>query len=398
VSSLVAQIKDEARALGFEIVGITSTDELTDDDARFTQWREAGLAADMDYMKRRTHLHARPAELAPAALSIITLAINYYTSAPPFAHENRYGRVARYAWGRDYHLVVRPRLEELAARIERTVGRKLRHRSFVDAVPLLERAVAARAGLGFFGKNTNLILPRRGSWFFLAELLVDLELPPEESQLKISCGSCHRCLDACPTTAFVAPYTLDSRRCISYLTIENRGAIPRDLRPDVGEWIFGCDICQEMRPATRGPLPVIERGSESVCPFNRFAEDTLWPEFRPEAGAGCRLDLVEVLSIETDERFRARFKGTPLTRPKRRGLLRNAAVVAANVGCTAAASVLAERIQSDPEPLIRSHSLWAVARLDARLAINLALRVLKTDPDPSVCEEARFILDSASDH
>ncbi|MEW6207375.1 MAG: tRNA epoxyqueuosine(34) reductase QueG [Acidobacteriota bacterium] len=399
MSSLVAQIKDEARAIGFEIVGITSTEELLRDDARFTEWREAGFAADMDYMKRRTHLHTRPAELAPAALSIITLAINYYASAPPFTHENRYGRVARYAWGRDYHLVVRPRLERLAERIEKLVGRKLRHRSFVDAVPLLERAVAARAGLGFFGKNTNLLLPQRGSWFFLAEILIELELPSEDQRVKISCGKCHRCLDACPTSAFAAPYTLDSRRCISYLTIENRGAIPRELRRGLGEWIFGCDICQEMRPAARSPLPVVTRGSESVCPFNRFAEDTTWPEFRPEAGAGPRLDLVEVLSIETDEQFRARFKGTPLTRPKRRGLLRNAAVVAANVGCTAAVSALAERIQSDSEPLIRSHALWAISRLDAQLAVNLALRVLKTDPDLSVCEEARFILDdSTSDH
>ncbi|HEY7547541.1 MAG TPA: tRNA epoxyqueuosine(34) reductase QueG [Blastocatellia bacterium] len=374
MSSLVTQIKDEARALGFEVVGITSCDELLRDDLFFAQWREAGFAADMDYLKRRTHLHARPSALVPSALSIITLAINYYATAPEFIHENRYGRVARYAWGRDYHDVVRPRLESLAARIEKIAGRRLHHRSFVDAVPLLERALAARAGLGFFGKNTNLLLPQSGSWFFLSEILIDLELPPEDQQVKISCGTCHRCLDACPTAAFAAPYTLDSRRCISYLTIENRGAIPRELRQGLGEWIFGCDICQ------------------TVCPFNRFSSDTLWTELRPESGVGQRLDLVELLSIATDQEFRARFRGTPLTRPKRRGLLRNAAIVAANIECTSAVPALAERIACDPEPLIRSHALWAMARLDAKLAKKLAHQVLKNDPDLAVCEEARRIV------
>lgn len=381
MSSLITQIKDEARALGFEIVGITSADELRRDDVFFSQWREAGFAADMEYMQRRTHLHARPAALVPSALSIITLAINYYATAPEFEHENRYGRVARYAWGRDYHDVVRPRLERLAERIEKIAGRKLHHRSFVDAVPLLERAIAARAGIGFFGKNTNLLLPQSGSWFFLSEILIDLELPAEDRQLKISCGTCHRCLDACPTNAFAAPYTLDSRRCISYLTIENKGAIPHDLRPGLGEWIFGCDICQ------------------SICPFNRFSSDTLWPELRPEAGAGQRLDLVELLSIATNEEFRTRFRGTPLARPKRRGLLRNAAIVAANVECATAAPALAERISRDTEPLIRSHALWALARLDSKLALELARQVLKNDPDPSVCEEARNIVnDAPADH
>ncbi len=372
MSSLIAQIKGEARALGFEIVGITSADMLARDDEAFRQWREAGFAADMDYMQRRTHLHARPAALVPSSLSIITLAINYYATAPEFSHENRYGRIARYAWGRDYHLVVRPRLERLAARIEKLAGRRLHHRSFVDAVPLLERALAARAGLGFFGKNTNLLLPQRGSWFFLSEILIDLELPAEDRQVKISCGTCNRCLDACPTNAFAAPYSLDSRRCISYLTIENRGAIPRELRRGLGEWIFGCDICQ------------------TVCPFNRFSSDTLWPELRPEAGVGERLDLVELLSIATDQEFRARFRGTPLTRPKRRGLLRNAAIVAANIEAATAAPALAERISHDPEPLIRSHALWALAQLDPQKAARLIEKSL-LDCDPQVREEA-FLL------
>ncbi|HKP87044.1 MAG TPA: tRNA epoxyqueuosine(34) reductase QueG [Blastocatellia bacterium] len=390
MSDLTSQIKSAARELGFEVAGVTSVEPLARDDEAFREWREAGFAAGMDYMTRRTELHAHPKSLQPSALSLITLAVNYYASAPAFNHERRFGRVARYAWGLDYHDVVKPRLLALVARMEKLAARPLRARCFVDAVPMLERAVAARAGLGFFGKNTNLLQPKGGSWFFLSEILVDLELAAGEREIKVSCGSCHRCIDACPTEAFAAPYKLDSRRCISYLTIENKGAIPRELRDKVGEWIFGCDACQEMRPRVGGyePLPIIARGeSEMVCPFNRFAKETAWREFHPESGVGARLDLAGLLSIASDEEFRRRFKGTALTRPKRRGLLRNAAVAARNIGCEAAVPALVERIEHDPEPLIRSHALWAISRLDSKKAARLVERATN-DPDPQVREEA----------
>ncbi|HLG15287.1 MAG TPA: tRNA epoxyqueuosine(34) reductase QueG [Blastocatellia bacterium] len=370
MTGIVTKLKDSARGLGFEVVGITSVEPLAPDDAAFRAWIENGFAADMDYMTRRPELHTNPRALVPAAASLITVAINYYVESPPFEHENRYGRVARYAWGLDYHDIVRGRLMALAASIEKLAGRTLRTRGFVDAVPLLERAAATRAGLGFFGKNTNLLRPRQGSWFFLAELFVDIELPPEDAGISVSCGSCTRCLTACPTDAFAGPYVLDSRRCISYLTIENKGPIPRELRRQMGEWVFGCDVCQE------------------VCPFNRFATDTHWRELAPEAGVGPRLDLVGVLSIRTDEEFRARFRGTPLTRPKRRGLLRNAAVVAANVGCTAAVPALVERVRHDRDPLIRGHALWALSVLDPRRAARLAEQSKRSDPDAFVGEEA----------
>ncbi|MEK6303496.1 MAG: tRNA epoxyqueuosine(34) reductase QueG [Acidobacteriota bacterium] len=370
----VGQIKEAARELGFEVAGIASVEPLVRDDAAFTEWRESGFAAGMDYMIRRPKLHAHPAALVPYARSLITLAVNYYAEAPAFEHEHRFGRVARYAWGLDYHDVVKPRLSELAARIEKLAGRKLRARCFVDAVPLLERAVAARAGVGFFGKNTNLLQPRSGSWFFLSEILVDLDLPADTNQIKVSCGSCRRCIDACPTDAFAGPYHLDSRKCISYLTIENKGPIPRELRASLGEWVFGCDVCQD------------------VCPFNRFASDTEWPGLRPEAGVGTKLDVAELLSIATDHQFRARFHGTALLRPKRRGLLRNAAIVAANIGAYGAVPALVERIESDAEPLIRSHALWALARLDSGRAEQIAQRTLKNDSDESVREEARAVL------
>ena len=362
-------MREAARQLGFEVVGVTSVAPLARDEKAFREWCDSGFAAGMDYMTRNPLMHSRPLVLAPWSVSLITLAVNYYSVAPEFEHEHRYGRVARYAWGRDYHEVVKPRLSELAAEIERLVARPLHARCFVDAVPFLERAAAARAGLGFFGKNTNLLQSSRGSWFFLAEILVDVDLPADAIEVKVSCGSCQRCLDACPTEAFEAPYVLDSRRCISYLTIENKGVIPRELREGLGEWIFGCDVCQD------------------VCPFNRFSSDTLWPELSPEAGAGPRLNLVELLAISTDAEFRARFRGTPLTRPKRKGLLRNAAVVAANVGCTAAVPALVERVEHDSEPLVRSHSLWALSRLDPGKAPRICERVYSQDDDPLVREE-----------
>lgn len=391
MSDLVTQIKAAASGLGFEVAAITSVAPLADDDRHYRDWMAEGFAAGMAYMTRRPELLARPGVLVPQARSILTLAVNYYAEAPPFDHESRFGRVARYAWGLDYHDIIKPRLVELAAGIEALAGRPLHARCFVDAVPLLERAVAARAGLGFFGKNTNLLQPRRGSWFFLSELLIDLELPADDEPVRVSCGTCHRCLDACPTDAFAGPYRLDARRCISYLTIEHKGMIPVELRARMGEWIFGCDICQEMQPTASGraPLPVIVRGqAELVCPFNRFARPTEWREFNPEAGVGPRLDLLETLSLASDAGFRQRFKGTPLVRPKRRGLLRNAAVVAANVGCTGAVPLLAARVEQDPEPLIRAHALWALARLDADKAIRFVESAL-ADPDPLVREEAR---------
>ena len=369
MGGLKGQIREAARHLGFEVVGVTSVAPLARDEKAFREWCVSGFAAGMDYMTRSPQMHTQPQLLAPWSVSLITLAVNYHATAPEFEHEHRFGRVARYAWGRDYHDVVKPRLVALAGEIEQLAGRPVHARCFVDAVPLLERAAAARAGLGFFGKNTNLLQSSRGSWFFLAEILVDLDLPADPSEVKVSCGSCHRCLDACPTEAFEGRYVLDSRRCISYLTIENKGVIPRELRKGLGEWIFGCDVCQD------------------VCPFNRFSSDTLWPELRPEAGAGPRLNLVELLSISTDAEFRARFRGTPLTRPKRKGLLRNAAVVAANVGSTAAVPALVERVEHDSEPLIRSHSLWALSHLDPAKASRISEGLPSRDDDPLVGEE-----------
>ena len=379
---LANQIKAAAAELGFSVTGITSAAPLIQDLRALQEWIGAGFAAGMDYMVRKPGLKGQPKELVPYAASVISLAVNYHSSAARFEHQNRYGRIARYAWGLDYHEVVKPRLARLAGRIEQMIASSsltpdaFKYRCFVDAVPLLERAIAQRAGIGFFGKNTNVLQPRGGSWHFLSELLINAELPEEGQQSKVSCGSCTRCLDACPTGAFAGPFRLDSRLCISYLTIENRGHIPLELRGAIGEWLFGCDVCQD------------------VCPFNRFSTDTDWPELRPEAGPGPRIDIPDLLTIDADEKFRVRFSGTALSRPKRRGLLRNAAVVAANIGCVEAMPALLQRIERDPEPLIRQHAIWAAARLDEQMSRGLIERAIKTDPDPGVQKEAAAALET----
>jgi epoxyqueuosine reductase len=369
-----AALRALAARHGFHVVGVTSAEPLDAALAHLEAWAAAGHAADMRWMTRNPPERADPRTLLATVRSVVTVAVDYRVPAPPFDAAGRYGRVSRYAWGRDYHDVVIPRLCALGAALLDVVDGATRSAVACDHSPLLERAAAARAGLGFVGKNTCLLLPRRGSWVFLGEILLDAELAPTPPAPQDHCGTCVRCLDDCPTDAFPAPYVLDARRCISYLTIEHRGVFPRDLRPRLGPWVFGCDVCQE------------------VCPFNRFAPPADWPELGPEAGVGPRLDLAEVLLVRDDDAFRARFAGTPLLRPKRRGLLRNAAVAAANVGATAAVPALAACVEGDTEPLVRAHALWALGRLDAPRGRRLAERALAGDADADVRDEARALL------
>jgi len=375
---MTPEIKQAAYQLGFNLVYITSAAPLEEDAARFQSWCEAGFAGDMAYMTRNTALNSAPNQLFPSARSIISLGTNYYEAAARFEQNGRRGRVARYAWGRDYHNCIKERLKELHREIERIVGREVKARIFVDAVPLLERAIGQRAGLGFFGKNTNLLTRSYGSWFFISEILVDLDLAPDQPA-QGSCGKCVRCLDDCPTAAIVAPFQVDSRLCISYLTIENKGAIPIELREKIGDWVFGCDVCQD------------------VCPFTRFAKETNWDQLKPHTGVGPALDLIETLSIKTDAEFRQRFHATALLRPKRRGLLRNAAVVAANIHCEEAIPVLIDLATGDAEPLIRGHSVWALARLGGHSVKAILEKVAKWDEDESVRREALHGLETELD-
>ncbi|MBI2553063.1 MAG: tRNA epoxyqueuosine(34) reductase QueG [Candidatus Rokubacteria bacterium] len=308
-----------------------------DHAAAFDAWLEAGYAGTMDYLERGRTERLDPRRLLPGARSVVAVALNYYQGEPPDG--DAWAPVARYAWGRDYHDIMPPPLQRLCEFIREAAGPSVRSRAAVDTSAVLERDLAARAGLGWVGKNTNLLHPELGSWFFIGIVLTTADLDGDEP-LPDRCGTCRACLDVCPTEAFVAPYVLDARRCISYLTIEHRGAIPETLREPMGEWVFGCDLCQ------------------TVCPWNRKAPVTSEAALMPEAEP---LSLPSLLGM-TQAEFRARFRGTPLTRPKRRGLLRNAAVALGNRKDPAAVPALT-RALSDPEPLVREHAAWALARI-----------------------------------
>ncbi|MCA1688106.1 MAG: tRNA epoxyqueuosine(34) reductase QueG, partial [Actinobacteria bacterium] len=327
--------------------------------------------ADMSYMRRPVELLSDPRKLQKSAKSVVSLGVSYYPGDHPENTEGG-GRVARYAWGRDYHEVIKERLFGLREELEEELGVKIKARGFTDAVPLLERSAAQHAGLGFFGRNSCLINGDMGSYFFIADLIVDLELEPDAPGTG-TCGRCTRCMDRCPTGAIKAPGVVDARLCISYLTIENRGEIPRDLRPLVGDWAFGCDVCQE------------------VCPYNkRKATKSRWPEFSENAGAGPYLEIEEVLGIRTDEEFERRFAGTPLTRPGRAGLLRNCCVAAGNLKREKAVPALIECLREDPSPLVRGHAAWALGEIGG---VEAVLReAAEGESDPRCLEEIGLAL------
>ena len=372
MSDPLALIHELAAQHGFEIVGVTSAEPLAEALTHLEAWCEAGHQASLGYMGRDPPQRADPRTLHKSVRSVISVAVNHYVPQSPFEADARFGRVARYAWGRDYHDVVLPRLKAFAEALRAPLGAN-KVRAACDYSPFLERAAAARGGIGFFGKNTCLLLPRKGSWYFLGEVLLDVELPTTEGGTDDHCGTCRDCLVACPTDAFPEAFTLDARRCISYLTIEHAGSIPRDLRSRMGPWVFGCDVCQD------------------VCPFNRFAAPAPWPEFDPAEGVGMRLDLADVLGIRTDGAFEKRFVGTPLLRPGRAGLLRNAAIAAANVRAEHALPILAHCLE-DPEGVIREHALWALAQLDPAAGRAHATKLRSRDPSDDVQAEAEAIL------
>jgi len=300
-ATLTESVKALALELGFDLVAIGSVDPPEHGQA-FTRWVEAGYAGDMRYLERRRDERLDPQRVLPGARSVVCLALNYYQGEPA---DPSWQPVARYAWGRDYHDVITPRLKRLAAHLAEASG--ARSKAYVDTGPVLERDLAARAGLGWIGKNSLLLHPDLGSWFLIGVLLTTAALDHDEP-LPDRCGSCRACLDACPTEAFVAPYVLDARRCISYLTIEHRGEIDPALHRDMGQWQFGCDLCQ------------------SACPWNRKSpvtrEASLHPT-RPYPGA-------EAVARMDEGQFKERFAGTALLRPKASGMRRNAEIALAN--------------------------------------------------------------------
>jgi epoxyqueuosine reductase len=313
-TSLTQRIIDRARALGFDAAGVAAADDLEQDEHALTRWLSEGRHGGMSYMARDPGRRSRPREVLPGAKSVIVLAMNYAPADPDRGAAGlapAMGRVSRYAWGWDYHEIIEKRLTQLEDFIRVSAGPGAECRRYVDHGPVLEKAFARQAGIGFIGKNTLLITEAFGSWVFLSVILTTLELEPGSARTS-ECGSCRLCLEACPTGALTAPYQLDAKRCISYLTIENKTAIPDELKSRLADWVFGCDICQE------------------VCPYNARPKPTAVKEFDPDHGAGPWLDLKKVMALGSDEEFRAAFHGTPLLRPKRAGLQRNAAALMQN--------------------------------------------------------------------
>jgi epoxyqueuosine reductase len=367
--SLTEHIKHKAYDLGFDLIGVAPAGRAHRADA-YARWVEAGHAGDMAYMTRDPQRRQDVTRIVPEARSVVVVGLSHYTFDLPedIKRDPSRGLIARYAWGLDYHEVMTPRLRDLLAFIRSEAGHDLQSRLYVDTGPVLERDFAERAGLGFTGKNTCLIHPRNGSWLFLGEIVLDLELDYDAPIQGIGCGTCTRCLAACPTDAFPAPYVLDSRRCISYLTIELKRSIPRDLRPLMGNRIFGCDDCQD------------------VCPWpRRFAGPTKETAFHPpdfDRAAPKLLDLIQL----TNHQFNQRFGGTPIRRARRRGLLRNVAVALGNWGDEEAVPALADAL-NDAEPLVRRHAAWALGRIGTPAARRALEASLPFESDPDVREE-----------
>jgi epoxyqueuosine reductase len=339
-----AAIRERALELGFNDCRFTAATTPSSAE-RFQGWIAGKNHGEMSWLERNAPKRVDPQKVLPGAKSVIALAASYQIENPQSAIWNpQSGIIARYARFDDYHDILGERLKLLAGFVNQLGGTETRSLWYVDTGPILERDLAQRAGLGFIGKHTNLISRNLGNWIFLAEILTTLELEPDSPE-KNHCGKCSRCIDACPTGAITAPFQLDARQCISYLTIELKGAIPVELRPAIGNRIFGCDDCL------------------AVCPWNRFAREGSLMKCHARAELDSP-DLIELLKLD-DAGFKSRFAGSPILRTKRRGFLRNVCVALGNTGDESVLPVLA-KAGHDPEPLIAEHARWAVDEIEAR--------------------------------
>lgn len=332
------EVRSAAQELGFALCGFAKAGRAPHAGA-LEAWLQDGREASMEWMQRTAEDRMKPERVLPGVRSVVVLATNYFHQNPPPV--SGAGRIARYAWGDDYHEVIRPRLETLAARMAESGGAQ---RCFVDSGPVLERDWAAECGISWHGKSTMGIHPELGTWFFLSVILTTLEFEPD-APLPDRCGRCTRCIDACPTQAITAPYQLDARRCISFLTIENKGPIPKEFREAMGDRIFGCDDCLD------------------ACPWNRFARASHDAALQPRADILGK-PLREFLALD-DKQFKSLFRKSPILRAKRRGFLRNVCVALGNVG-TADDLPSLQKAAQDSEPLVREHAVWAIDRIAAR--------------------------------
>src|SRR5579885_2928579 len=401
-------IKEYACTLGFDMARVTGAESFPEAERVIKERIAQGLMDGLPWFTaERSEVSCHPDALLPEAKSIIALAMFYLSEQPDEETEKTgesgpRGRISRYAWGDDYHEVIKPKLQQFAewlrsyAREE--LGEEAQTRLFVDTGRMVDRAVAQRAGLGWYGKNTNILTKGWGSWVFLAEIVTNLPLTPDEP-LKTGCGNCEICLHACPTGALPAPYVLDNTRCISYLTIELRGSIPLVLRPLMGNLIFGCDICQQVCPVNKiAEKRLGLRDSTAVSPnpiqsarYSRPIHFQPRSAFQPRPGIGGNPELIPLLSL-TEEEFRERFRHSPIKRAKRRGLLRNVCVALGNSGDQRAVPALINALH-DSEPLVRGHAAWALGRLGGPLAKDALEKALVTEENVEVRAEIRCALD-----
>ena len=344
IETLATEIKTWGTEIGFQQVGITGID-LSEDEGHLLDWLNKGMHGEMAYMERHGNKRSRPELLRPGTIRVISARMDYLPpkakSAEAVLHDKEQAFISRYALGRDYHKVMRTRLKRLAQRIEAAVG-PFGYRVFTDSAPVLEKALARNAGLGWIGKHSNLLHPEAGSWFFIGEIYTDLPLPTDQAFAGEHCGACTACIDICPTRAIVAPYRVDARRCISYLTIEYRGVIPEEFRAAMGNRIYGCDDCQV------------------VCPWNRFAQYTSEPDYQPRHGLD-EVGLVECF-LWSESEFNEKTEGSAIRRIGYECWLRNIAVALGNAPTSAAIVNALNQRQDHPSALVREHVDWALAQ------------------------------------
>ena len=363
--SLTEAIKTHAEQLGFDLVGVTAATPAQHGEY-YVDWVKKGMAGEMTYLGQQIDKRKNPSNVLPNAQSLVVVAMNYRCPASATIPDKTLrGKIAQYARGDDYHDVMKEKLLALLQFIQKNNAQPIQGKVYVDTGPVLEREFAVRAGMGWFGKHTNLIHKRIGSWLLIGEILLDIKLD-EDHPTTDHCGTCTRCLEACPTEAILEPYVLDSRRCISYHTIELKKAIPLEYREAMGNRVFGCDDCQD------------------VCPWNRRAPVTRHTSFYPRPWNDMP-GLIEMLRLSREE-YQARFQGSPIKRTKHRGLRRNAAVALGNTKNPEAVPALIESL-SDEEPLVRGHAAWALGNIGGDQAISSLEIAQKTENNPDVIEE-----------
>jgi len=367
--NLTQAIKEQAYRLGFSLVGVTTCDPLPH-ALVFEAWLEQGRHGEMAYLNtsHSRQCRAHPDRVLPSSRAVLVLGVRYPAPSPMITNGKSdprpRGKIAAYAWGEDYHDILPTRFRSLVEYIESQVGHTVSNRWYTDTGPLLERELAQRAGLGWIGKNTCLINPDKGSYFLLAEIMLGVELEPDPPFIADRCGSCTRCIDACPTGCILRDRTLDARRCISYLTIELKGSIPVENRSLMDRWVFGCDVCQQ------------------VCPWNRFADSEVDPAFDYSL---TRLspDLMDEMTLPAGD-FNQKYRRSPLRRAKYRGYLRNVAVALGNLRNPEAITPLTQALLLNHEPLVRAHTAWALGQIGSESARQALERAASDENDPIV--------------